>query len=718
MADKKEKQFVSDIAQLMDEWDWEENNKINLYPDKVTHGSTKTANWRCKNGHRFSARIDHRTIMASNCPYCAGKRPIIGVNDLATLHPELLQEWDYEKNAQAPERYLAASNKKVGWICNDCGHHWYASIISRTAKNTGCPACMRGQRGKTKTRNALTKNGSLSARYPELAAEWDFDKNTPLTPNDVHSNSRKNVFWVGKCGHKWRATIQNRVAGNGCPICAGKTVLAGFNDLASKFPEISFQWHPSLNGDLLPDRITAHSGKKVWWICPECAETYCASVYSRTSLQTGCPVCANKIVVAGKNDLATTHPNIAAEWNYEKNGALKPNDLVAGANRQVWWVCSKGHEWKASVIDRRSGRGCPECAKERRPIARQKTYLTKKGSLLENQPKIALQWHPTRNGKLSPQDVTSGSDCRVWWICEKGHEWEAVISSRTAGRNCPYCSNEYSTSFPEQAIYYYLSQCTQAESRYKYSGKEIDIYLPEIKVGIEYNGRYYHKNRKQQDTEKYSFLQAQGVRTIVVYESDKDAAEGDVIFYKYINSDYINLCKVIRHILRQCNLPEIDVDIKRDRASILDLLMLKERENSIGHKYPQLVDEWDYERNGKLTPFQISYGSKKRVHWKCRKCGYRWEAVAHSRKQSGCPCCANRVVVKGINDLCTTHPYLAKEWDYSKNEKIPESVVAGSHQYAWWTCQNGHNWRAQIKSRAQGTGCPICKKGTKNTSTM
>lgn len=709
MAEKKKKQHVSDNAHLMDEWDWEENNKIKLYPDKVTHGSTKTANWICKKGHRFSARIDHRTIMGANCPYCAGKRPVLGVNDLASTHPDLLQEWDYENNVQTPEQYLAGSNKKVGWICKVCGHHWSTSISNRAIKNTGCPSCMQIQRGKTRTSNTIIKNGSLAMQFPELASEWDY-KNAPLTPADVHSNSRKKVWWIGKCGHTWQATIQNRVAGNGCPVCAGKVILTGLNDLASQFPQVANDWAYDLNGDLSPNQISAHNNKKVWWRCPDCDEVYYTSVYSRTSLGTGCPVCHNRTVVQGKNDLATTHPEIAKEWNYIKNNGLLPTNLVAGSNKRFWWICKKGHEWQADVVSRTSGRGCPVCAQDKRPINRQKTYLRTRGSLADNHPTIAKQWHPTRNGTLTPSQVTSGSSALVWWICEKGHEWEAVIYSRTAGRGCPYCNSEHSSSYPEQILLYYLSQVTTAINRHKIHGKEIDIYLPKLNIGIEYNGRYYHQNRESQDNDKHQFLQTQGIRIIVVREGNKMLVDGDTIHYQYKNSDYLNFDFVIQSVFSICRLPICKINIPRDRPKIFEQYMLMETANSLAERYPWLIEEWDYERNGKLTPWQISYGSNKRIHWICKKCGYRWEAVAHSRKNSGCPCCANRVVVKGINDIGTTHPHLVCEWDYTKNEKKPENVVAGSHQYAWWVCRYGHSWRAQVKSRAQGTGCPICSK--------
>ena len=715
MAGKREKQYLSDNAQLMAEWDWEENNKINLYPNEVTHGSTKTASWRCINGHHFSARIDHRTIMKSSCPYCAGKRPIIGVNDLATTYPDLLQEWDYENNELSPDKYLPGSNKNAYWICKRCGNRWQTKIINRALKKSGCPVCMDIQRGKTRTQNTIAKRGSVEIEFPSLASDWDYTKNFPLQPKDVHGNSRKKVWWIGKCGHTWQATIQNRVSGNDCPVCAGKTVFAGFNDLASKYPEISCQWHPALNNGLLPNQVTAHSARKVWWLCPECAEAYYTSIYSRTSLRTGCPVCANKIIVVGKNDLATTHPDLTKEWHPSKNDKLRPSDIVVGSNRKVWWRCEIGHSWQATPSARKSGRGCPICAQEVRPINRQKTYLIKNGSLADNYPAIAEQWHPTLNADLTPYQVTSGSSALIWWICEKGHEWEAVISSRTAGRGCPYCNNEHSTSFPEQVLLYYLSKATTAINRYKYKNRELDIYLPDLNVGIEYNGRYYHRNRTKQDNEKYSFFEDQGIRVIVIYEGDITAVEGDVLYYQYINSDYLNLAETVLCILRLCSLPATDVDIRRDRAKIFEQFILQEKSQSLAVRYPWLIEEWDNERNGNLTPWQVSYGSNKRIHWKCKKCGYRWEAVAHSRKKSGCPCCANRVVVKGINDLCTTHPSLAQEWDHKRNKKEPEEVVAGSHQYAWWICQNGHNWRAQINSRTQGTSCPNCRRKNKTS---
>ena len=114
-------------------------------------------------------------------------------------------------------------------------------------------------------------------------------------------------------------------------------------------------------------------------------------------------------------------------------------------------------------------------------------------------PIIASQWHPTKNGKLTPKMITHGSTKKIWWQCEKGHEWQVSPNARTNHvdanlTNCPVCSSELKTSFPEQAILYYLSKVTSTENRNIAFGKELDIWLPDLRVGIEYDGIYYHSN--------------------------------------------------------------------------------------------------------------------------------------------------------------------------------------------------------------------------------
>ncbi len=139
-----------------------------------------------------------------------------------------------------------------------------------------------------------------------------------------------------------------------------------------------------------------------------------------------------------------SNKKLMKEWNFEKNKeiGIDPEKLTEGSGKKVWWICSEGHEWKDTINHRTTGRNCPVCAEKNRIITRQKNIIEKRGSLLEKNPKLAKEWHPTRNGELKPTDVSYGSNKKVWWQCEKGHEWQAVISSRSNGRGCPYCYKE------------------------------------------------------------------------------------------------------------------------------------------------------------------------------------------------------------------------------------------------------------------------------------
>lgn len=143
----------------------------------------------------------------------------------------------------------------------------------------------------------------------------------------------------------------------------------------------------------------------------------------------------DRILKIGDNDLATTKPKIAAEWNYEKNYPLTPKDVVAGSNKKAWWRCSKGHEWETKIVTRtRTDGSCPYCSN--------KWILRGFNDLATTNPEIAAQWHPTKNGNLKPADVMAGSNRKVWWLCSKcGHEWEAQVLARARqGSGCPVCS--------------------------------------------------------------------------------------------------------------------------------------------------------------------------------------------------------------------------------------------------------------------------------------
>lgn len=267
-----------------------------------------------------------------------------------------------------------------------------------------------------------------------LLSQWLSPKNQPVTPKTVSYGSNKKVWWRCEKGHEWQASIYSRINGNGCPYCSSRFPIQGVDDLASTHPALSAQWHPTKNGDLTPNMVKAGTGKKVWWI-DEKGHEWQALVSARTA-GNGCPVCANRVVLKGCNDLATTHPQFATQWHPVKNRDITPEKVTAGYQRKLWWKCENGHEWCASVASRiKHDAGCPVCSNRK--------ALKGYNDLATTHPYIAAQWHPTKNGNLTPHDVVAGGEIYVWWQCDKGHAWRTKIKNRTRNTSdCPYCSGK------------------------------------------------------------------------------------------------------------------------------------------------------------------------------------------------------------------------------------------------------------------------------------
>lgn len=203
--------------------------------------------------------------------------------------------------------------------------------------------------------------GSLLERKPDICVEWHPTKNGNLTPGYVSFASKKKIYWTCKeCKHTWRAHVYSRYNGSGCPVCSGKEIKQGYNDLATTNPEIALEWDYIKNEELTPKHVTRGSGKKVWWVCKEGHE-WLANIHSR-SKGYGCPVCANQKILTGYNDILTKRPDFAKDWNYIKNGKLLPTNVGVGSGKKIWWICSIcGFEYYASVNSRVHGTGCKKC---------------------------------------------------------------------------------------------------------------------------------------------------------------------------------------------------------------------------------------------------------------------------------------------------------------------------------------------------------------------
>ncbi len=301
--------------------------------------------------------------------------------------------------------------------------------------------------------------------HPRLLKEWHPSKNVGITP--MNGRLKDNVWWylpyddpeTGKhFDFEWQANINNRIRGNGCPFLSGQAVWPGFNDLATKRPDLAAQWHPTKNGDKTPETVTCGCKAKVWWYLRYFdSETgryfefeWPATINNRVK-GTGCPYLSGQAVWPGFNDLATKRPDLAAQWHPTKNGDLLPMHIPCNYHKKVWWLYPYddpvlGHfdfEWEASPNTRMTEPGCP--------------FLEGNGvwpgynDLLSRNPLVASQFHPTKNGNVSPKEISFASNKKYWWYLQYDDlvlgrfdfEWEAKVVNRTLlAEGCPYIGND------------------------------------------------------------------------------------------------------------------------------------------------------------------------------------------------------------------------------------------------------------------------------------
>lgn len=454
------KQYVSDIESLMQEWDFEKNDVL---PQEVTYGSGKRIWWKCQSGHSYQQTVHKKVSRNAGCPVCSGHLTIPGINDLATVYPEIAKEWHPTKNGTLRPCYVSKKNgKKVWWLCQ-YGHEWQATPHDRATSKTGCPICNRRRQTSfpeqavyyyikklypdtvNRFRDIFDNGMELDIYVPSIRFAVEFDGATWHNTEEAHSKEkvkydicRKNKITLIRVkehtGHEWRDVadctykIQKRKNNKELqPIIQAilDSIDRRSNMWTRKNPN---QIHSSVTVDLNRDANEIRE--------------YLTSI---------------------PNSLAQQRPDLCLEWNTEKNGNLKPEMFGINSNDRVWWRCSEcGHEWQTAIIHRAGKRnsGCPECAKQKKGETFTKRRVAERGSLLEKNPALAAEWHPTKNGSLTPADITEKRFANVWWECPKcGYEWEASPNNRSKGSGCPCCSgrvpqigkNDLKTLYPEIA---------------------------------------------------------------------------------------------------------------------------------------------------------------------------------------------------------------------------------------------------------------------------
>ena len=443
-----------DIAKL-----WHPNKNGSMKPSQVTTGSNKKIWWLCPNTcafgciHEYEQTIVSKCNKSPDCPYCNKSKFCIH-QSFGYMYPDKVICWHPTKNEDMkPTDISPGSHKKVWWLCPKtcqfgCLHEYEQSILNKK-NDVGCPFC-------SPNPTKICFHQSLEYISPGIAKQWHPIKNGELKASDVAPGSGKKVWWLCPkickygCLHEYEQTILAKKYGNGCPFCSPTpTKICFHQSLEFLFPEIAKQWHPTKNGELYPSNITSGSSHKVWWVCPNkckfgCKHEYQQEVQMKTK-DYGCPYCckpAQKLCYHQTLDFV--FPEISKQWHPTKNDILEPFDFSPKSHAKVWWLCPNTcefgclHEYEQEIFNKTSDVGCPFCS-----IIPVKICMHQ--SLAYKFPQIAKELHPVKNDNITVDQLSYGSNKRIWWLCsnDKTHEWITSINSRTNGKNgCPYCKHK------------------------------------------------------------------------------------------------------------------------------------------------------------------------------------------------------------------------------------------------------------------------------------
>lgn len=345
------------------------------------------------------------------------------------------------------------------------------------------------------------------------------------------------------------------------------------------------------------------------------------------------------------------YPKLKLRWHSALNAGIDPDKLISRNPTKYWWTCEKGHDYQGTIRSVIDGRACRICigTEIRSGVNDFKTLY----------PKLARDWHPTKNGHLKPDQIGVGSKTKIWWKCANGHEYTSDIWGKIQGKRCRACAGLIATP-----------------GRDDFPAK-----YPEL------------------------------IKFLDVTKNPVEKLKG---LHPGSESQFFWICPK-GHTWKQS--PREIVKKKKGKCSYCSNNLVWEGFNDLATRKPSLAKEWDFDKNPGIDPKRILFQTDSLFYWKCLKHGHSWRTSPYKRihEKSNCPYCSNHKVLRGFNDLATKEPALSAEWNHKRNSRAPMDVVFGSHDKYWWKCLDGHEWEATLSSRItrggrRGAGCPRCAK--------
>jgi hypothetical protein len=493
----------------------------------------------------------------------------------------------------------------------------------------------------------------------------------------------------------------------------------------SDVPHLAQRWASDLNNDSEASFVGAGSRKVYWWRCQDVPDHVWES--SPHDLSKRCPICHPRRPSLPQS-LKGLYPEIANEIDRTVPDQPNGEDLLPQSNKKLWWRCQFGHLYQATVQQRtKHHRQCPECLSLALvPDHKRGKRLSIAYNLASEYPDIADELHRSLNGDITAAEVSPKTSKKYYWQCSRNsnHVWQTSVSNRTRlGSNCPYCFNQ--TSRGELRVFSEIkSVFTNAEHRWRTEGREIDVWLEDLKVGIEYDGAYWHKNTLDKDDAKISFFDDMGIQIIRIREEPLVASRDlDIPVRNPVTKDDIDqvlelLSTIVSLTAAQAEGVQAYIGQRSfcDETGYKQLLLGCDKpplERSLAAN-PAVADTWHVELNFPLKPSDVWIGSNTYAWFACETCGKAFKAKIHKRASivqnvGKCKQCSS--MLRGEALLKDVNPSLFSELAEGMNHKVDlSSLRPRSNRALWWRCHlvDSHVWKANVAHRSNGTGCPYC----------
>lgn len=399
--------------------------------------------------------------------------------------------------------------------------------------------------------------------------------------------------------------------------------------------------------------------------------------------------------------------------------SVDPSKIGTSSRNILKWNCIKcGKQFDRRVSDYTRSLGlCNNCTR----LHRKQVTTVRSESV--------LQWFTRHRGYI-PETV-DGSDLskisrgstsrKIEFVCKLGHKFKLTPYQVTQGQWCPFCKRSKRISRPVLALYMYYYNNANMELEYSVpnaSRLSIDLYFPNYKLGIEYDGQRYHNNL-QRDIDKDKLCNQFGIKILRLREPLCPRPEIVPNTWCVLNNpvdEAKDLYDAVQFIYRHSTLPLILPDITLHKAwdDMYKYIYNGIIPNNL-YEYEIRNPSKDYvilESNSVLM--SMSYNeSRRKITIKCNKCGYEFSVTPYNYicNKSGCPACAGKIV-SSQNNLSN---YGFSKY-FSALNMIDKTEVYYKSDTKWiWQCEHGHYYVAEAWRLAAGQRCPTCSNNEIHT---